>query len=75
MAQPRHRDVQEYTTRARGIDAVIEDPVRASELANVAKLTSGVNYGASLQAEYRNGSDRGVERIHPLLACYKLHRA
>ena len=33
----------------------------------------GVSYGASLQAEYRNGSDRGVERIHPLLMCYKLH--
>jgi len=53
----------------------IEDPVRALELANIAKLTSRVSYGASLQAEYRNGSDRGVEHIHPLLTCYKLHRA
>jgi len=75
MAQPCHRDVQEYTTCACGIDTVIEDPVQALELANVAKLTSRVSYGASLQAEYRNGSNCRVEHIHPLLACYKLHCA
>jgi len=32
MAQPCHRNVQEYTTCARSINTVIEDPVQASDV-------------------------------------------
>ena len=51
---------EQYTARAHGIDAVVEDHMRASELANAAKLSSGGSYGAALQTEDGNGSDGGV---------------
>jgi alkylated DNA repair protein alkB homolog 6 len=37
----------QYTTRGHGIDAVIEDRVRISELANVGMLGSGGSWGAA----------------------------
>ena len=51
---------EQYTARAHGIDAVVEDRVRASELANAAMLSSGGSCGAVLQPEGGNGNDGGL---------------
>jgi len=51
---------EQYTARAHGIDAVAEDHVRASELANAAMLSCGGSCGAVLQTEDGDGNDGGV---------------
>jgi alkylated DNA repair protein alkB family protein 6 len=47
---------EQYTARAHGIDAVAEDHVRASELANATMLSSGGSGRAVLRTE--DGGDR-----------------
>jgi len=51
---------EQYTARAHGIDAVVEDYLRTSELANAAMLSSGESCDAVLQTEDGDGNDGGV---------------